>query len=198
MLSYGINGIIYKKYISPFITSSVQGVKIEDEVTLGKNIISQLLKLYQLSKDTIGYELKVVSKLCSLWIETMQYINEQVDLKIVSSTKGLKGADEIKSMLSYIHNNYHTNISIEKILKVAKISRSECFRCFKYYTSKTPIEYLNEYRLLQAAKLLKISQKPVMEISLSCGFDNQSYFGKLFKAKYGMSPLKYRYCRVTQ
>lgn len=57
---------------------------------------------------------------------------------------------------------------------------------------KKPIEFLNEYRLKKALELLTASDMPVTEVSLSCGFGHISYFGKLFREVYGMSPREYR------
>ncbi|HPJ00729.1 MAG TPA: helix-turn-helix transcriptional regulator [Enterococcus sp.] len=72
------------------------------------------------------------------------------------------------------------------------VSRSECFRCFKKFTNKKPMEYINEYRLFQASKLLKLTPLSIEEITKKCGFSTSSYFGKQFKEVYGVTPLHYR------
>ena len=54
------------------------------------------------------------------------------------------------------------------------------------------IDYLNDYRLTMADRLLKTSDSPVLEIAVQCGFDNLSYFNRIFKKKYGVSPGKAR------
>ena len=53
-------------------------------------------------------------------------------------------------------------------------------------------EYLNGYRLSSACTLLSTTDKPVLEISYETGFTNLSYFNRLFKKKYGISPRIYR------
>lgn len=92
----------------------------------------------------------------------------------------------------YVQEHYQENFSIDTLAADAHISRSECFRCFKHYTGKTPVEYLNGYRLSAAANLLKSTEKTIAEICNICGFSSQSYFGKLFKQRYGISPLMFR------
>ena len=95
-------------------------------------------------------------------------------------------------MLSFIYENYQNEISVEDIANAANISKSECFRCFRSMIEKKPIEFLNEYRLKKALELLTAADMPVTEVSLSCGFGHISYFGKLFREVYGMSPREYR------
>ena len=90
------------------------------------------------------------------------------------------------------HNAYKSSIKIDELASHAGISRAECFRCFKRYTGKTPIEYLNDYRLSQAANMLITTELSAVEIGLDCGFESQSYFGKLFKENYGATPLRFR------
>lgn len=53
-------------------------------------------------------------------------------------------------------------------------------------------EYLNDYRLSMAARLLAASGLSVLEIATRTGFDNLSYFNRLFKRKYRQTPGEYR------
>ena len=63
---------------------------------------------------------------------------------------------------------------------------------FKQHMGTGFIEYLNDYRLTMAERLLKSSDGSVLEIAEQSGFDNLSYFNRIFKRKYGMSPGKWR------
>ena len=72
------------------------------------------------------------------------------------------------------------------------LSRSECFRCFKQFTHKTPTEYINEYRLTHAVRMLTESSASISDISCACGFSSSSYFCKLFKKMYNVTPMQYR------
>lgn len=53
-------------------------------------------------------------------------------------------------------------------------------------------EYVSEYQLSQAAQLLSDHNLSIAEISEQCGFQSQSYFGKIFREKYGFSPKNYQ------
>ena len=63
---------------------------------------------------------------------------------------------------------------------------------FKEYTGKTVNEYLTEYRIYIAKQLLEDTEKSILEIALECGFNEASYFIRIFKRQTGISPLKYR------
>ena len=54
------------------------------------------------------------------------------------------------------------------------------------------IDYLNAYRLTMAERMLGSSDLTVLEAAQACGFDNLSYFNRIFKRKYGQPPGKYR------
>ena len=63
---------------------------------------------------------------------------------------------------------------------------------FKSFTSATFIEYLNRCRLEKAEELLRATDLTVLEISEQAGFENHSYFIRIFKRQYGITPRKYR------
>ncbi|EKY23488.1 helix-turn-helix domain-containing protein [Clostridium celatum] len=65
-------------------------------------------------------------------------------------------------------------------------------RFFKKHIGMTCIQYINNYRLEKASLLLNSTSKPIMDISLEVGFDNLSYFNKLFKNKYNLTPKEFR------
>ena len=54
------------------------------------------------------------------------------------------------------------------------------------------VQYLNDYRLEVAAKLLTTTSDDIINIAINTGFDNLSYFNRCFKKKYGITPGKYR------
>lgn len=65
-------------------------------------------------------------------------------------------------------------------------------RCFRATIGTTPIRYLREYRIEQAANRLSNSQASIADIAAACGFQDISYFTKTFREMKGLTPKAYR------
>ncbi len=63
---------------------------------------------------------------------------------------------------------------------------------FKNTMGTSFIDYLNEYRLTMASRLLISSDSSILDIAAEVGFDNLSYFNRVFKQKYSMTPRQFR------
>ena len=65
-------------------------------------------------------------------------------------------------------------------------------RAMRRYLGQSPSEYVNRQRMTYAARLLTTDHDPLPEIAEACGIPNLSHFHKLFRTRYGMTPLQYR------
>lgn len=103
-----------------------------------------------------------------------------------------KRGEGIKTVLTYIRENYKEKIYIQDL--VAQVHMNEQYFCrfFKKSIGRSPMEYLNEYRIKQAMRLLKETDLPVMEVCLECGYNNLGNFLRAFKKHTETTPLKYR------
>lgn len=99
----------------------------------------------------------------------------------------------LKDVLTYIRNNIDKHITLDELAKTAGMSPKYFCRVFKEITGKTPIEYLNYFRIEYACEMLTFTDESVTEIALSCGFGDMSYFSKSFARYKGMSPTKFRH-----
>jgi AraC family transcriptional regulator of arabinose operon len=97
--------------------------------------------------------------------------------------------------VSYIHNNYSTIKSVFEIADYVFLSRSQLYRIFMNQLSRSPQEYLIDYRISRAQDLLEAGVLSVEDISKRCGFNNATHFSNTFKKKTGLSPLKYQSVR---
>lgn len=90
--------------------------------------------------------------------------------------------------------NYPENFSlgIERMVSLSQKSREHLSRSLKKYYGITPTEYINDLRINYASNLLLNTNTPILQICFSCGFDSVSYFYKVFKAKYHMSPSEFK------
>ncbi len=184
-------GCILEKYFEPVIKAPFQGFRLKSTDVRGKRFAEIIGELCQLQDETYGSELWSLSLLSQLWLETLACISEK-SISLVRQEALPRHGAIVKQMISYIQEHFADPITIQDLTEYAHISRSECFRSFHRYTGKKPVEYINEYRLRQAAGLLKGTSLTVSEIGASCGFGSSSYFGKLFREKYKASPLEYR------
>lgn len=77
-------------------------------------------------------------------------------------------------------------------IAVAGRSHEHVCRTCKAVTGLTPSEYINQIRIEFAAHLLRSGEQTIDDIIADCGFDNSSYFYRLFRRQYGSTPRKYR------
>ena len=98
------------------------------------------------------------------------------------------------SVLRYLEENYRDG-SLTEIAGRLHYELPSLSRLIRQKTGKNYTELLQEKRLSQAAWLLRNTDKHVDEIANTVGYENLSYFHRLFAARYGLSPKKYRACK---
>jgi AraC-like DNA-binding protein len=104
----------------------------------------------------------------------------------------LKESDRINMIFKHINQNFERPISLEEIADVASMTVPSFCRYFKRSTGKTFTRFVNEYRIVQARRLLTETSGSITSISYECGFNNFSHFNKLFKEFTGKSASQYR------
>lgn len=104
----------------------------------------------------------------------------------------IRSLDKVKQVLTYIEENYARPISIDEIAKVCHYSKSHFMKFFKENMGMGFIQYLNEHRLEVASQMLLKTSDNILDIAEKTGFDNLSYFNRMFKRKYGVTPGQFR------
>lgn len=97
-----------------------------------------------------------------------------------------------RELLAYIHEHYTEKLSLDELASRFYLSPKYISRYFKEHFHITFVNYVNYLRLTHAKSLLETTELQVIEIALCCGFPNVNYFIRMFKEKYGCTPLKYR------
>ncbi|HEU5290545.1 MAG TPA: ATP-binding protein, partial [Cyclobacteriaceae bacterium] len=87
---------------------------------------------------------------------------------------------------------------VEQMAKEIGLSRAQLFRKLKAIAGISPNEFINEIRLQKAAKLILSKTDTLAQIGYSVGFNEQSYFAKCFRKKFGVSPSEYANKEVGQ
>lgn len=98
----------------------------------------------------------------------------------------------IENAVSYICEHYMEQLTIKQLAKLSNMSESNFYAVFKKHMGKSPIVYLNNYRLSIAVDRLLDTTESISEISYGVGINDPLYFSKLFKRTYGMSPKEFR------
>ena len=97
-----------------------------------------------------------------------------------------------RELLGRFHMNEFLRVGLDDILKPFHFNKSYLCRRFRQYTGYTMTEYLNQIRLQQAAFQLQYTDNTILSVCNNVGFSSVSYFNKLFKQTYGVSPKCFR------
>lgn len=102
-----------------------------------------------------------------------------------------------EALMARVIKTIDENISSEefnvtRLCEIVGIDQKKLYRKIKLLAGETPVVFLRNYRLKRAAELLKQGQLTVSEIMYRVGFNSLSYFTKIFKEKYGISPKEFR------
>lgn len=98
----------------------------------------------------------------------------------------------IKKVCDYINDNLSEDISLEQMAEYTKVSSFYLSKLFKEEKGVTFVNFLSDRRLEKAQEMLKNTDKPIKEITAEVGYNDQNYFSRLFKNKFGISPSDFR------
>ncbi|MFC4775523.1 AraC family transcriptional regulator [Paenibacillus sp. GCM10023252] len=98
----------------------------------------------------------------------------------------------LKQVIQHMQLHYTRTIRSAELAELVRMSEGQFCRFFKSMTRKTPIEYLNAYRVMRAAELLRGSSRKISDIAADVGFDHNSYFVRVFRKATGYSPTQFR------
>lgn len=101
-------------------------------------------------------------------------------------------SERIKTAANYITRNYSEAINLEQIANQIHINPAYLSSLFKQVTGKSFKDYLNSVRVEESKRLLSNTDYSILDIAIACGFEDQSYFTKVFKKYTGMTPKQYR------
>lgn len=103
-----------------------------------------------------------------------------------------KSGSRISTIMFYIQNNFKKHITISDLAEKFYISKSRLYEIFREGTGTSLSLYMNKLRLQKAKMLLLTTRQNITQVALDSGFQDISYFNRLFKKNYGDSPLNFR------
>ncbi len=184
------SSLIYEKYISPVINSSIEYQIFNPHTTWQNHVLQLLSQVFALQETDENNELCTIQLLFKIW----DIMTKHIDL--ASSSSDLYRFNHkqarLQTMMQYIHDHYTEEITLETIAASASISKSGALHIFQSGIHISPVAYLIQYRLAQAAEQLCTTQKSVSSIAEETGFASSGYFCRKFRQHYHMSPNEYR------
>lgn len=140
-----------------------------------------------------GFELYIKSQLYLFFYVLNSRCRNQKSAK----SGNRKALEKMKIILKYMENHYMNKITIADIASEVQFSESHFMRYFKEMMGTTFTDYLKDYRLTMAARLLTSSDSTILAIAEEVGFENLSHFNRSFKKKYRMTPRQFRTTDIT-
>lgn len=190
MLLAAQDTLVYRKFIQPLIDSSIECEVFSPAIPWHKEVLKTLMYVFDVQNNPDICEIKSVELMLKIWALMLE------NLKISDRNPSAKSSAHIQGklqiMMQFIHNNFSDRISLEDIANCASISKSSAMNIFKKYLHTSPVNYLVGYRLRAAARFLASTDRSVLSVAMSCGFENTGYFCRRFKEMFGVTPGKYK------
>ena len=190
LLISGEADLCARQFITPLMKGELRCVTFLTPAVPGYPEISDCISRidHLCEKRPDGYQLAVKGFLFQLVFLLLSHRQK----KSTSPALQTKSLEKIKTILKYVEEHYADHITIDDMAAITFYSKSHFMKFFKAHIGTGFIEYLDDYRLTIAERLLRTSDATVLEIAEKSGFDNLSYFNRMFKRKYGQSPGKQR------
>lgn len=143
-----------------------------------------------------AYKFAVRVKLSEIFLNIMRLRRTTTTTTTTTTSVAELVSPEIKNrfleIFNYIDDHYSEDIEAEDLMFMAGLSHTAFTTNLKLLTGKTFKEYLTQVRISKSKKLLATTELSVAQVARAVGFDNSSYFAKLFKERMGCTPLKFK------
>jgi len=152
-------------------------------------------------KDVINNSALETTNRCFMQIEGSTKFDEIADILsaitermsgIIFSFHGVRHFSALRKAERYIWKNYTRKLSLQEIADASGLSAPYFSTVFKEEMGENLSNYLNRLRVEKAAAMLVTTDVPISGVAFACGFEDQSWFSKIFKNNTGFTPGKYR------
>lgn len=187
LLGAGAADLCARQYLLPLSAGGLLQPRILRPGDAGYAAVAEdLARAEQLCGDRpAGYELAVKAVLLMFIFHLMQLQRELPAAERPETAR-------LKQVLDFIQREYAGPLSVDRAASACGCSASHFMRWFKQSTGSSFVNYLNEYRLSEAARLLRSTEEKILTIAQDVGFESLSNFNHQFKLRYGQTPREYR------
>ncbi len=179
----GFNGAKATKYIR------LMGLSAESPVIrLHDDSVHELLLelISEFEKNTETSKVCCMSTLYGVFAKLLKNVQSNNTAQITPSS------EYVQKALAYIHQNFTTEITVSQLSGLLSLNRTYFSGIFKKIMGIAPVEYLIQYRIKHACRLLRSTSLSVADIATSVGFSGLVNFSIRFKQAMGCSPQAYR------
>jgi AraC-like DNA-binding protein len=148
-----------------------------------KRLAGEKLKL--LHQQSNFDQLITLLQVCQLLAKSAESV--LLNQRAVANVSVLKEQQRLQKIYHYIETHYHEAIDVNEVARLSHLTTAAFCRYFKKSTHVTFTAFLNQYRINQAKKLL-MQNSSVTDACYASGFENVSYFNKVFKMVTGYNP----------
>ncbi|MEN6618839.1 MAG: AraC family transcriptional regulator [Rikenellaceae bacterium] len=180
---------------------------------LEKNQFSSIRKMFKQAEHGICFPLSAIMKIYSQidtiaserqgFTQFLKLLNLLNDLSKCEGARSLASSSfacaernpesrRVRKVKEYINQHFNQDIRLSQLADIAGMTPVSFSRFFKLRTGKNLSDYIIDIRLGFASRMLVDSTKSISEICYECGFNNLSYYNRIFKKKKGMTPKVFR------
>ena len=156
------------------------------EYTVGDERLRDIFaELYEVSKQETFRQARITNATLKLVL----YLCDDYPAAEESGKKQSRAFGRAKEVITFLKKNFDKPLTLDEIAKEMNINKYQLARDFKQCTNVSIFDFLNSHRCNEAKKLLK-SGYTVSEAASACGFENLSYFSRIYKKYIGVLPRK--------
>jgi len=193
-LVLAVRCLLDSEMAKPLLSSLPDYILIEDGLNgegpawlkLGLEFLALESERLRPGRDTL------INRLISMFF--IECVRDYVEQLPVQSKTWLNAVRDpyLAPVLSAIHANPAYGWTVIELAKLACLSRSSFAERFGNMLGQSPLAYLTEYRLRQAARYLTLGDMNINRVSERVGYNSETAFSQAFKRQYGVSPSQYR------
>ncbi|MCH3971636.1 MAG: AraC family transcriptional regulator [Oscillospiraceae bacterium] len=190
LLSGEVNDRISQRYIAPVVNGSIAFSEKITREEYGGEVFGLLFAIREAyRKKELLYEMNIKIKLMEIW--TILYRHAEKAQGPAPKAENYK-IESIKRIMRYIQEHYREDITVSGMAERCGMSESQFCRFFRSMAQSSAVHYIQTCRVTESCRLLRTTDLPVSAVALQVGFENISYFNRVFLRFMHRSPSAFR------
>ena len=182
---------VYQQPLLPLNVRFGKILKLDDDEQ--KHMVTQIDGICkEIKEKRIGYHVVIGLVMAQVFAMLSRKYVEAVESGLVLDKDGAGGMTNIFRVMGFIEHHYNEDVSKEELARIGICSVRQLSRKFKECTGETVVEYVHRLRIDRARRLLSETDMKITEIASVIGFNDISFFNRVFKQQLTMTPREYR------